>query len=69
LARDAVPGRGFAAGEAVLVEERGARGSPAAGAPTERGEPEVPRRVPVAGRLAAAGVAGVAGVVGAWSVG
>jgi hypothetical protein len=66
--RDAVPGFGFAAGDAVLVDERGARGSPAAGAPTERGEPEVPRRGAVVVRLAAAGVAGVAGVVGASAV-
>jgi hypothetical protein len=66
--RDAVPGFGFAAGEAVLVDDRGARGSPAAGAPTERGEPDVPRRGAVLVRFAAAGVAGVAGVVGACDV-
>jgi hypothetical protein len=64
--RDAVPGFGFAAGDAVLVEERGARGAPATGAPTLLGEPDVDRRAPAPGRrAAAAGVAGVAGVVGA----
>lgn len=68
FAREVVPGFGFAAGDAVLVDDLGARGSPAAGAPTVRGEPDVPRRVAVLVRLAAAGVAGVAGVVGAASV-
>jgi hypothetical protein len=75
-------GLGFAAAEAVLVDERGARGAPALGAPTERGEPDVPRRVPVPvrgrARVAAAArpvpvggvaaAAGVPGVVGGRSV-
>jgi hypothetical protein len=58
-----VPGLGLLAVDAVLVDERGARGSPAAGAPTERGPADVVRRAVVV----AAGVAGVAGVVGASS--
>jgi hypothetical protein len=61
--RDAVPGFGVAARVAVLVDERGARGRPAAGAPTELGDPDGVRRAAVPVR--AAGVAGVAGVVGA----
>jgi hypothetical protein len=73
-------GFGFAAAEAVLVDERGARGAPALGAPTERGEPDVPRRVPVRGRArvaaaarpapvgGVAAAAGVPGVVGGFSV-
>src|SRR5439155_7302947 len=80
----AAAGFGFAAGDAVLVADRGAFGSPAFGAPTERGEPDVPRRAPVPGfgraRVAAAAArpeavgavavaTGVAGVVGGRSVG
>jgi hypothetical protein len=64
LVADDVPATGlrFAAVDALVVEERGAPGAPAAGAPTVRGEPDVCRRV-----LAAADV-GVAGVVGVSSV-
>jgi hypothetical protein len=40
----AARGLGFATGDAVLVDERGARAAPAFGAPTDVGDPDVPAR-------------------------